>query len=60
MIIHVEKLDASSKRSTIDQLSTLIKSNIGVTAEVQLGEPGSVARSQGKAVRIVDNRGLEN
>lgn len=56
MIIHVEKLDVSSKDSTIDQLGTLVKSNVGVTAEVQLGEPGSVARSQGKAVRIVDNR----
>lgn len=56
MIVHVEKLEASSEVLTIDQLATLIKSNVGVTAEVQLGEPGSVARSQGKAVRIVDNR----
>jgi phenylacetate-CoA ligase len=38
----------------------LIKSTIGVTAEVQLGAPGSVARSQGKAVRIVDNRSRES
>jgi phenylacetate-CoA ligase len=60
MIVHVEKLHASSDGSTMGQLSTLIKSNIGVTVEVQLGEPGSVARSQGKAVRIVDNRSRES
>ena len=60
MIIHVEKLDASSDTSAIAELGDLIKANIGVTAEVQLGEPGSVARSQGKAVRIVDNRKSES
>jgi phenylacetate-CoA ligase len=60
MIVHVEKLDVSSAHSTVDQLSALIKSTIGVTAEVQLGAPGSVARSQGKAVRIVDNRSRES
>jgi phenylacetate-CoA ligase len=30
---------------------------VGVSTEVVVGAPGSVARSQGKAVRVVDNRG---
>jgi len=30
---------------------------VGVTAEVIVGAPGSVPRSQGKAVRVVDKRG---
>ena len=56
MIVHVEKLDAASNSAASNELAGLIKANIGVTAEVKMGEPGTVARSQGKAVRIVDNR----
>jgi phenylacetate-CoA ligase len=37
-------------------LTKRIKDMVGVTTEVVVGEPGSVARSQGKAVRVVDNR----
>ena len=37
-------------------LSGKIKDVIGISASVQVGEPGSVARSQGKAVRVVDKR----
>ncbi|RBI85555.1 phenylacetate--CoA ligase [Rhodosalinus halophilus] len=33
-----------------------IKSVIGVTVVVEVEDPGAVARSEGKAVRIVDNR----
>ncbi|MCB1332565.1 MAG: phenylacetate--CoA ligase [Roseivivax sp.] len=33
-----------------------IKTVVGVTVRVEIGAPGSVARSQGKAVRIVDTR----
>ncbi|MEO9779244.1 MAG: phenylacetate--CoA ligase PaaK [Sedimentitalea sp.] len=33
-----------------------VKRNVGVTIKVDVAEPGGVARSQGKAVRIVDNR----
>ncbi len=34
------------------QLQGLIKSNVGVSADVVIGEPGSVPRSEGKAQRI--------
>jgi phenylacetate-CoA ligase len=37
-------------------LATKIKSMVGVTVKIDVAEPGGVARSQGKAVRIVDNR----
>lgn len=33
-----------------------VKRNVGVTIKVDVADPGGVARSQGKAVRIVDNR----
>jgi len=60
MIVHVEKRDQSADTSSGIQLAELIKANIGITAEVQLGDVGSVARSQGKAVRIVDHRKLDS
>ena len=56
MIVHVEKLENTSDAASGHKLAELIKANIGISAEIQVGEPGSVARSQGKAVRIVDNR----
>ncbi len=34
-----------------------IKDVVGVSTDVVVGAPGSVARSQGKAVRVVDRRG---
>jgi len=56
MRVHVEPVDASVDPSAADALAALIKNNIGVTVEVVLGDIGSVPRSQGKAVRIVDKR----
>lgn len=37
-------------------LATRIKQTIGISVSVHVGAPGSGARSEGKAVRIVDNR----
>ncbi|WP_299083260.1 phenylacetate--CoA ligase PaaK [uncultured Ruegeria sp.] len=37
-------------------LAKRIKDMVGVSCEVLVKEPGGVARSQGKAVRVVDNR----
>ncbi|WP_300056515.1 phenylacetate--CoA ligase PaaK [uncultured Roseobacter sp.] len=34
-----------------------IKAVVGVSTEVVVGAPGSVSRSQGKAVRVIDKRG---
>ncbi len=39
-----------------EALKRQIREHIGIGAEVSVGEPGAVARSQGKAVRIIDRR----
>nr|WP_281246605.1 hypothetical protein [Desulfacinum infernum] len=44
---HLEKLIAKN-----------IKEYLGVSAKVKLVEPKSIARSEGKAVRVIDNRKL--
>ena len=41
------------------ELSHLVKSLIGVTAKVTVTDPEGVERSQGKARRVVDNRGRD-
>jgi phenylacetate-CoA ligase len=51
MIVHVE---GTAHAGAI--LAGLIKSNVGVSAEVRAGDDKTVARSQGKAVRVIDNR----
>ncbi|MGX9356841.1 phenylacetate--CoA ligase PaaK [Roseobacteraceae bacterium S113] len=60
MAVHVEPVEGSTDPDTrAAQAQTLrarIKDIVGVTAEVNVGDPGSVARSQGKAVRVVDTR----
>lgn len=60
MIVKVETLtsvsDPADQKAAAALLAAKIKSSIGVSAEVIAGESGSVPRSQGKAVRVVDNR----
>ena len=60
MRVHVEPLpdDASAKarQAQTQDLTNHIKNVIGVSAHVIVGDPGSVARSEGKAKRVVDNR----
>jgi len=38
------------------KISNDIKEYLGVSARVKLVEPKTIARSQGKAVRVIDNR----
>jgi phenylacetate-CoA ligase len=40
------------------QISSDIKEYLGVSAKVKLVEPKTIERSQGKAVRVIDNRNL--
>lgn len=49
--------DNLSKTAAARMLTKHIKDMIGVSAEVIVGDPGEVERSQGKAKRVVDNRG---
>ena len=61
--IHVESLpgaaDELSKTAAARMLAKRIKDNVGVSTEISVGDPGKVERSQGKAVRVVDNRPKE-
>lgn len=60
MQIHVEALpDTASAEARVDMATTLnkrIKDIVGVSTTVNVGAPGSVERSQGKARRVIDNR----
>jgi phenylacetate-CoA ligase len=38
------------------ELARRIKDTIGLTVRIDIGAPGSVERSQGKARRVMDNR----
>jgi len=40
------------------KIAANIKDYLGVTAKVKLVEPKTIARSQGKAVRVIDNRSI--
>lgn len=64
MIVHVEAtLDAADDQARVASalaLSRRIKSVVGISAEVRALEPGKVLRSEGKAVRVVDNRPKED
>ncbi|WP_306141675.1 phenylacetate--CoA ligase PaaK [Roseibium sp. MMSF_3412] len=63
MIIHAEATPARSSSEARDasakELAHHVKSTIGVSSKVQIHEPHGVARSQGKAQRVVDNRPKE-
>lgn len=48
------------RRRKADEVTHHIKSLIGVTCKVVLKSPGEVPRSQGKAVRVVDQRKKAN
>jgi phenylacetate-CoA ligase len=48
--------DELSRTAAARMLVKRIKDHIGISTEVEVGDPGSVARSQGKAVRVVDKR----
>ncbi len=47
---------AGASESAARELAAKVKQVVGVTVRVEVSAPGGVARSQGKAVRIVDNR----
>ena len=49
----------ASRRAAERMLVKRIKDVVGISTEVIVGDPGSVARSQGKAVRVVDLRPKE-
>jgi len=60
MTVHLEALENAAseeaRKASATELAHHIKSVIGVTATINVGEPGSAPRSEGKARRVVDNR----
>ncbi len=49
----IRKLDALRNK-----IAAVLKTALGVSARVKLVEPKSIQRSEGKAVRVIDNRNL--
>ncbi|MEJ5347545.1 MAG: phenylacetate--CoA ligase [Desulfosoma sp.] len=62
VLVEVGESAFSDKVKTLQDLEKLITKNIkeylGVSAKVKLVEPKTIARSEGKAVRVIDNRKL--
>lgn len=60
LTVHTEVSDASAgndaRNLAAQDLSALIKDVIGISVKVNVGDIGAVPRSQGKAVRLIDNR----
>lgn len=44
------------RQAAVKTLSALIKQTVGISVKIEVADAGGVARSEGKAVRIVDNR----
>ena len=53
-----EAATAEARAALQRQLAQSIKAYIGLSAEVRVGAPGSLERSQGKARRVIDRRTL--
>jgi phenylacetate-CoA ligase len=60
MTVHVEAApdyaDAAGRQAQAAELAHHIKSIIGISARIRVGDPGSIERSAGKAKRIIDLR----
>jgi phenylacetate-CoA ligase len=60
MVVHVEATAAMSsadaRAALAKELSHHIKSVVGISTKIEVHDPGKVARSEGKAKRVVDNR----
>ncbi len=60
MTVHVEctpeAADEEARTGSARELAHHIKSVVGVSTKILVHEPGGVARSEGKAKRVVDNR----
>jgi phenylacetate-CoA ligase len=60
MVVAVEAVGDEAARAQMGgRLQKRVKQMLGITVQAVVGVPGSVPRSEGKAVRIVDNRPKE-
>jgi phenylacetate-CoA ligase len=53
---HVAEVARSRGEAAARKLAHLVKAHIGISVQVQVHEPGSLRRSEGKARRVVDHR----
>jgi len=61
MTVHVEwpaaaPADAAARVAAAHELAHHVKSSVGISVRVQVGDPGSLERSVGKARRVIDRR----
>jgi len=63
MRVHVEATataaNEAGKAAAARMLARRIKDVVGVSAEINVADPGGIPRSEGKAVRVIDNRPKE-
>ena len=63
MIVHVEctaeSAGESARAKAAKELAHHIKSVVGISTKIEVRDPNSLARSEGKAKRVVDNRPKE-
>jgi phenylacetate-CoA ligase len=63
MIVHVEatpeRASAEARSAASKELSHHIKSVVGVSSKIEVHDPEQIARSEGKAKRVIDNRPKE-
>jgi phenylacetate-CoA ligase len=60
MVVHVEcsedMADADARARSAKELAHHIKSVVGVSTKIEVRDPNSMPRSEGKAKRVLDNR----
>ena len=56
--VHQNSKDNSEEvsKNIVQGIKSLLKDSLGLTADIKLMEPRSIARSEGKAVRVIDKR----
>lgn len=63
MTIHAEAIaqadNEEARANSAKELAHHIKSIVGISTKINIMDPGAGARSQGKAVRVIDNRKKE-
>ncbi|MEZ5869314.1 phenylacetate-CoA ligase [Defluviimonas denitrificans] len=63
MTVHVEctpdRADTAARAASAKELSHHIKSVVGVSTSIEVRDPNAIARSEGKAKRVLDNRPKE-
>lgn len=49
-------VDDAARQTAAQQLAAQIKETVGISVMIDVGDVNTITRSEGKAVRIIDNR----